>query len=29
MSKELEALNELSHRLASVDTSKTIEEGTL
>ncbi|MDY0140051.1 MAG: hypothetical protein RBR50_10145 [Candidatus Izemoplasmatales bacterium] len=26
MSKELEALNELSHRLASVDTSKTIEE---
>ena len=26
MSKEMEALNELSHRLASVDTSKTIEE---
>lgn len=26
MSKELEALNELSYRLASVDTSNTIEE---
>ena len=26
MSKELEALNSLGHRLASVDTSKTIEE---